>query len=562
MSILKKNIALYLLIVIYPIIFKVFQGLDLTDIGFYAVNYQQIFKNPENISYSFVIWLSNIIGGLWLKLFEPFGLLGLNISGIVTIYITILFTFFTLNKYIETNKLLFSLFISEVYICIYNYPVNYNNLTSLFFSISIYFLIKSLEKDKLIYILVSSFILSSSIFVRIPNVLSLSLFLIPNLFILLRKDKKITFLKYNIVFLFGYLIGIIFNITVIMEMGHLNLFLSSLGILSNKASSSGSTHNIKDLIYLFSKEYVFMIILGFFYLLLVFLTSKIFKSNNKLFYIYLIGIIIQSYLFWSFYRNTYHANILIVCFFINISLLSSFFVSKDPLYKSLILSSLLNLFITPLGSNNGILNATYGMWLAIPLTINQISKINQINFKSYLLVYDIEKVKLIKLFLISSLISSSLIYSIRFTYRDSSNRFLMTYPLENEMLYGIYTTKERAEVVNPLLLEIKKYVKEGDNLLTFSDLPLINFVTKTNPYGKNSWLNLYEPSILEQKLEESYKKDGLPIAVVLNKYHVASYYWPEQKSPPYGHFEIIKAFIAKHNYKLVWENSFFQIWKN
>ncbi|MFN4150394.1 MAG: hypothetical protein ACK4IX_05580, partial [Candidatus Sericytochromatia bacterium] len=550
----KKDFFICLFIFLYPLIFKLFQGLDVTDIGFYAVNYQQIFKNPENISYSFIIWLSNIIGGLWIKFFEPLGLLGLNLSGIIVIYVTLLLTYFTLKKYIETSLLLFSLLISEIYIYLYNYTVNYNNLTSLFFILSVYLLQKSLEKEKFIYTFLSSIVLSSSIFVRLPNILGFCFILAINIYLFLSNKDKKNYLYINLIFILGYISGILANLFVMFNLNQLDIFYYSLGILSNKASTSGSTHSINDLVFLFSKEYFFMFVLGFSYLIGTLLIPKLFRSEKLINLIVFISLLSQSLLFWFYYRNTYHANILVLCFFLTITLIISFFIEKNNLYKNIIFLSLIMLVITPLGSNNGILNSTFGMWLAIPIVCNQINKIKFISIKSKLfgnneiLKFNNKDVQVIKCFLLYSLLLSSLIYSIRFTYRDSPNRFLMTYPLKSNMLFGIYTTKERADVLNELLLEIGKYVKEGDYLLTFSDLPLINFVTKTNPYGKNSWLNLYEGNKLEKILtEESSLKDRALPVILLNKYHVASYNWPIEKVEPYGRFDILRSFIKKHN---------------
>ncbi|GAH52834.1 unnamed protein product, partial [marine sediment metagenome] len=45
------------------------------------------------------------------------------------------------------------------------------------------------------------------------------------------------------------------------------------------------------------------------------------------------------------------------------------------------------LFITPLGSGNGIRNAKYGMWLAFPLLVSYISRLRELNLNIDLNTY-------------------------------------------------------------------------------------------------------------------------------------------------------------------------------
>lgn len=86
-----------IIIIIFPLLF-IWQGLDFTDTGFYLTNYQQIFNDPKSIEYSFALWLTNIIGGLWVKVFgDSLGLLGVNIAGVLVLYLTIALTYLILR---------------------------------------------------------------------------------------------------------------------------------------------------------------------------------------------------------------------------------------------------------------------------------------------------------------------------------------------------------------------------------------------------------------------------------------------------------------------------------
>ena len=152
------------LIILYPLIF-IWQGLDFTDIGYSLTNYDQTFNEPESVSYGFVNWLTNIIGGLWLLLFgDSLGLLGINLAGAFVVYLTIVFCYLILKPYIEQKYLLVGLFIALIFMK--RFFLNYNSLTSLFFVASAFFLIKGLKSTKHWWIIVSSFVLGLNIFAQ------------------------------------------------------------------------------------------------------------------------------------------------------------------------------------------------------------------------------------------------------------------------------------------------------------------------------------------------------------------------------------------------------------
>jgi formate/nitrite transporter FocA (FNT family) len=63
-SIFLKPKFIIFIIILYPLLF-IWQGLDFADAGYSMTVYQQVFNEPESISYNFVTWLTNIIGGFW-----------------------------------------------------------------------------------------------------------------------------------------------------------------------------------------------------------------------------------------------------------------------------------------------------------------------------------------------------------------------------------------------------------------------------------------------------------------------------------------------------------------
>ncbi|MGB9595421.1 MAG: hypothetical protein ACPL7B_03990 [Candidatus Poribacteria bacterium] len=103
------------IIIIFPLLF-IWQGLDFTDTGYYLTNYQQMFNDPETVKYSFVIWLTNIIGSCWIKVFgDLLGLLGLNIAGVLVLYLTIFLSYLILKPYMDQKVLLLGLLLTMMF---------------------------------------------------------------------------------------------------------------------------------------------------------------------------------------------------------------------------------------------------------------------------------------------------------------------------------------------------------------------------------------------------------------------------------------------------------------
>lgn len=51
------------------------QGLDFADEGFFMTFYQQIFNDPESVTYAFMYWFAGVLGGSLYALFPEDGLL-------------------------------------------------------------------------------------------------------------------------------------------------------------------------------------------------------------------------------------------------------------------------------------------------------------------------------------------------------------------------------------------------------------------------------------------------------------------------------------------------------
>lgn len=569
------------LIIIFPLLF-IWQGLDFTDIGYSLTNYQQIFNDPESVTYSFIIWLTNIIGGIWILLFgDTLGLLGANIAGVLVIYLTIGLSYLLLKPYINRKYLLIGIFLTMIYTK-GSMLLNYNKLTALFFMASAFFLINGLKGGNIWKILVSGLIMGLNIFIRLPNILGFSLILSIFFYGYISKAKFLHQVKQAIYFIAGYILAILLVIFTMKILGHYGIFKDSIKMIMGIASDRTGHHSIISLGMIYIGDYLKVIALSCSIILFAFIVSKFFSLFKKRYpyYGFIVILSIMIIIIASLAPQQIYGRTVFMILGVLYAILLVYIVNiekSDYHYRLISFVALLILIITPLGSNNGLRNSIHSMWLPFPIAFAYIFELRKIGAKfetesnlnstQWKIDLNSRELGLFRNFLVTLFVVFSLVWSFAYTYRDSSNRIEMRYTVEHPRLRGVFTTKERAKVVQELLDETSKYIKEDDYLLAYNSIPMLHFLTKTRPYLYNSWPDSSPPYQFKQALAKAIKeKTQLPI-LVRAKFNTREFYWP-RKNIVDTTSEIqnenratIDDFINRNNYTLVWENDFFEILK-
>jgi len=586
------------LIILYPLLL-IWQGLDFTDIGYSLTNYSQTFNEPESVSYGFVNWLTNIIGGLWLLLFgNSLGLLGVNIAGVLVVYLTMFFCYLILKPYIEQKYLLLGLFLALI--LKWHFFLSYNSLTSLFFVASAFFLIKGLKSTKHWWIIISSFVLGLNIFIRLPNILGFSLISCIFFYGYITKATLSTQIKQSIYFIAGYISAILIAILAMKILNHYDTFINSLNDLFNLGLDSQSHHGFKKLLVTYIKNYCYVIIFiiaGIFFTLIMTRFFSWFK-NRYLHYGLIILLSIAISIF-SIYARDLTGNVYLLVTGMLYLILIGYSLhtksidiqkkifnhaatgncrsSNDLRFRLISFVSLLILVITPLGSGNGLLNSVYGIWLPIPIAFMYILKLKELNivFSSVIDKYpsrfgiglEPKSTNIAKTFIIVFFVIFSLLLSYKYTYRDEPNRIEMRYSVEHPRLKGIFTTKERAVVVQELLDELDNVVKPGDYLLAWEATPMLHFLTKTKPYLYNSWPDLATHYSFEKMLVKAERERAKLPVIVRAKAKTQVFRWPKERvelkdlesDSKTANRASINKFIEDNKYSLLWENDFFEV---
>ncbi|KNZ69121.1 hypothetical protein Tfer_2225 [Thermincola ferriacetica] len=572
-----NNFFIISLLVFYPLLF-IWQGLDFTDTGYVITNYQLIFSDPSSVEASFRIWLTDILGGIWGYFFgDTLGLLGYRIAAVLLVYATLYCSFKILQPYIERRYLYWGLFLALIFINRSGYLFNYNSLTAFFYVLAAYFFIDGLKSRENLKIFVAAFVLGLNIFIRLPNILGFFLVIAIFFYGYIRRDPISSQVKQALFFLSGYIAAVLLTLLAIYLLGHLDGYIAAFKGTFTMLKDPTGHHNSDKLINIFLRHHKTMayvmgwIILGLTAVALVLTVTAKLGSRLLQFAVILAAAAATLYYFYDFCLDWVNM-LMITLGSLNLGLVlllwrGNLTGAGQQELRPVALVALLILILAPLGSNVALRNSIYGMYLAIPLVFAFCARIKEIKISTGPLGLRVNKSELNLLKAVATLlfVFFTLQSAYYYTYRDASDRFKMAYPVQHERLKGVFTTRERAQVVQELLDELPHYVKEGDYLLAYEQISLVYFLTKTKPYLYSAWPMLYGPDKFREALEKAEKERPYLPVIVRAKGNTEDFDWPKSKSPlvqTVYHVEnrkTMERFIREKQYKTVWQNSFFEI---
>lgn len=602
------------IIVVYPFLL-IWQGLDFTDMGFNLSNQQLFFEKGYNLELGNLYYLSNFIGGLWLILSEPFGLVGARFGWVVLILSNALISRWFLIKALKlkTDKDRFIITLGVFFAFLWitkegggNFYISYNWLTGTLFMFGAIYLYKAITEKAKVFLIISGAIFGLSIFARMPNIVSASIILsIPFYFFDFSNRKKnlkiIT--NYTFSFVLGYLIAIVLVYILMSFFGHSEAYITEIKeTLFAASTNSEHHHSIIGLATLLKEQLLLSVVSLATISTILIVSSNIFLNKQKYQFAFLLFVLLLTtneyklhiitqifhtkfviviglififliiFLLHKFKRKVSPLYVLAIIFFVvigmvyldtnlrdrvllfgilTVSLLYVAFHEKEKNQKLLIGLSVFIMWASFIGSGNGLYNAIFGSWLSLPLLIYCISRTIKIETP----FLKLNEKLFITIIIISTVTLFSLYKSYTYIYRDMHNRSLLTSQVNHPKLKWVFTTKERALVVEEMLKELDNHIIKGDYLLSSSSNALVYYLTNTKPILNAVW-TLYAPKDIS-------KLDQFPV-ILFSKGSTRNRNWPTEKKL-YPQTIIsnrqIKQLIDKNKYKKVWENDFFEIWK-
>ncbi len=569
---MKENrfILITLLLVFIIISLLGLQGFDMCDEGWVLTGYQQIFAAPESVEYMFLYYLTQLLGGVWNKLFGFGGIYSFRILSAFVIAFTVFFIYlFNKNHLHSINKSDFVIGVFCAIIC-QSYGVmvfHHNYFTVLLAVLSFYLLLKSYECLSWKLSLWSGFIMGLCAFVRLPNLI---LFIVVPLIVIYGYIiRKIYNKKLLLALLFGILLGFLCVLCLMKILGHYDIFVSSVikGVFS-AANNIDSNHNVHDMLerYFINYKKVSKCVLYIYGALVIYLSIYLSIPTEKKHYI--IRCILNTiFLFFYFYIICSLFRKEDIIFIAYGYVTGALFIGSVIFYKKHQYITLLSVLLTilllyglPLGSDGGIYNmGRFLIWIPLPLSIHILNR--ELNFENKnIKIANVIFLLCFSYFGVKSIASQC--------YFDKGSRFEKTYIINNSLATTL-TSKENQKVLNEILKVLSNYIKKGDYVLFYQHFATLYYLTETKPYLANPWPWTYDPENLQKQFEKAEKRYMLPV-LVWDKSSILS--WPEtysdfdNENAPENYWHknkrvmLIKEFIKRHDYKLEWQNELFQIW--
>ncbi|NOU00019.1 MAG: hypothetical protein HOO95_00360 [Gallionella sp.] len=544
---------------------RIWQGLDFTDMGYWLTGYQQLYTFPQGIGGGIVNWLTYFIGYSFGALLGG-TVLSYRLGYALVVTLSAVLSYLLLSKELGRSRVLAAvILLTALYAgkAIGNW-VGYNNLTALFYLVGASLLYHGLVNQKLIWIVVVGAVLGANVFVRLPNVLGLLLVSAICLYAFAEQWSWRKNLLWSAWFGAGFLVGLAIIWLLIVMSGHDALYLKGIDWITDMAADDGSSHSGGGLIKLF----LFDQALACAYALLTIIVGLLVANwivGRHVLIVSGVMVLLTGLLFGLInhmsngYSDSGKWAVTGLCYILLMIIVVREFRNNISLSLMAFIAGLI-LFIAPLGSNNGIANAKYGLWLALPLCLMWLWQGANLRLGKFTL-----KLGATRLFagvIMLALSCQTLIATWRYTYNDSQDRTSMQYGIAHPLLIGTYTTKERAKVVGELLVVMKQLVKPSDELLAYNQISMLHFLTETHPYLDNSWLEFYSPKKLDALLREKEMRPiKLPI-IVRAKGNTSSASWPvniQYLNRREARRQVFEQFERKHGYVLIWANEFFEV---
>jgi hypothetical protein len=607
--------SLLVLMAAYPVLLIV-QGIDFTDMGFNLTNQWLIFRDPTSYQQGYLFYLSNLLGGLWLSLTLPMGLFTIKLGWVLVLYLTLLLCYLVLRRIGPTSGSIPGLATGLLLALVWNTKLgttwlSYNDLSALCNVAATLLLLMGLTGEGGRLTAAAGATVAVAVFVRFPNVLSLALVAGIPVYAHASAKSLSWVLRHSLFLLAGFVVAAGVILAAMALVGHVEIYwMRLLQVLSAAADDPGYAYSSANLVQLLIRDYRLMgVSLGLSLPFLLFTTWALPRqwywqlacvisclailsvivlpgAPRLLAYsaaivtvvacvlsfvlmgrrapgerarglLFTLGSILAALVFVDFVHKY---STWVVPGLLYLALGYRLWASEAAVEKLIAALSLIVLVVSPLGSDNGLINAVYGMWLAIPFAVmiafERIQALVQVPF------YQRPSLAL-AIIVLGAIPMVALDSAYVSTYRDSADRSLMNSSIDSPFFRGVLTTPERAQVVEELMVELPTHVERGDDLLIHGDCTLVHLLTDTRPVLGTTWNGAYTPMEFAERLGELEQGGTRWPVVLLSKGSCRNRDWPKAFSAwetERVKRHVLTEYLARRQYRLLWENSFFEIW--
>ena len=536
----------------------VFFGMDVADGGFYLTFYDNFFTHPSSVEYNFMYYLSGVIGGTLQSLFPSMGMLGMRLVGVALNTLCAIVLYYALRRYVDERAIALGCALVVTTFIAPPYTLCYDLCTIVFYVLAITLLWRGLEKNKTWMVATAGAVAGLNILVRIPNVLGLSMALLPLIrYCAVRRHLRIYWMRpvfRTLLFLGSAGMAVCFVLVLMPEM-HYTCLLNVLRDLRDIAGDESGTasHTTGQMIMTQLKFYVTELLVAAKLVVPVALYWWAHTRVGSLSMKWILKVAAVAVFVWFVYRMHPLQPLWVMCLAGGIMVIIEQWKKRSGLVWMAVLGIGMML-VMPLGSDGAYNNGTIVCWALAPVAALWWLPRRRVAFPLALIA----------------------VCAVRMVtggaYFDGGPLWQKRYTVDNGRAAHIYTTRERAEVLNTVLRGIEPHVKPGTTLMAYGSIPLLNYLTHTQPYLGCSWVEQLSVSMLEKKLAYAPKM-GFPL-VLQQKFNTLGPYWSEPTEDfrtDYGQqntyrdnrkLEVLNRFLKNYHYRVIYEDSHFVLYEH
>ena len=543
-------------LVLYQLL-GVFFGMDIADAGFYLTFYDNIFSHPSSVEYNFMYYLSGVIGGTFQQLFPSMGMCGMRLIGVAFNTLCGIILYYALRRHVDERALALGCALVVTSFIAPPYTLCYDLCTIVFYVLAITLLWRGMEKDRTWMIALAGVLAGLNILVRIPNVLGLSMALLPLIRYFAERQRLHLDWKrpalHTLVFLATAALAVGMVLALMPEI-HLSAFYSVMRDLRSIASDETGTasHTTGQMIMTQLKFYATELWVAVKLAVPVALYWWAHSRVGEKALSWLLKAVALVGFVWFVYRMHPLQPLWIMCMAGGIMVIIEHWKRRSGLVWMAVLGIGMML-VMPLGSDGAYNNGTIVAWAIAPVAALWWLHRSRVAFP--LVFIAVCAVRMVA----------------GGAYFDGGPLWHKTYTVDNDRAAHIYTTRERAEVLNTVLRGIAPHVKSGTTLMAYGSAPLMNYLTHTRPYLGCSWVEQLSAPMLKKKLAYA-PKNGFPL-ILQQKFNPLGPYWSkpnENFRTDYGQqdtyrdnrkLEVLNEFLKFGDYHVIYEDTHFILYQ-
>jgi len=526
-------------------------GVDLCDTGYYLTFFDNIFKAPASVEYNFMYYLSGVVGGVFNAVLPLQGKwMAMRVAGVLCNVGCMAMLACALRRTLPAMAVIMG--IAMVVASLVQFPYTFNNdlMSALLWVAALAMTYRGLTGGKWWQLLCAGIIVGVNTFTRIPNVLAVSLAVMPFIAHYYNKRPWRECWRQCGVMLLGAALGAIAVVGLMLALGHWEIFRQNLSDLLGVAtgSSGEASHNAGGLVMEMLSFYGQCLLVGVKMLVLwtvLWLVRKYVGNRVLRYCAWLLVAVAAVYFMW--HQSHIMHPLWVMCV---VGLLGVIYHGGNRAVAAWL--GLFMLLVFPLGSDGATNNGGIIAWMAAPVAALLWQRRGNIIFPLAFIV-----VGLVQTLSVGA-------------YFDGGHLWHKTATLNDSRAAFIRTTPARAQIINETLPGLNGIVREGDTLLCYGSIPMMNHLTGTVPAIGCSWPELLSAEALSARL--TTLGDQRP-AILRQKFNDLGPYWSEatddyltaypvedDKFLRQDKMNVLNRWMAEAGYHVVWQNQWFALY--